>query len=71
MGAVDIAVIVKEVVKVDEGVVGVEGEDVVPGSRKVVAVGEGSDGGEGVVEDGMVARGDFAGADIEDERDEG
>ena len=46
-------------------------EDVVPCGGEVVGVGERVHGRKGVVKDGMVARGDFACADVEDEGNQG
>ena len=70
-GGVELAGVVKEVVEVDERFGDVELEDVMPGRGEFVVVGEGGHGGEGIVEDGVVAWRDLACADVEDERHEG
>ena len=66
-----LAGVVNKVLEVKERGGCVELKDVVPGGGKVVAVGEGSHGRKGVIKDGMVARGDFACADVEDEGNQG
>ena len=68
---IELARIIKEIVDVEEGLVGVEPEDVVPSSREVVVVGERGHGGEGIIEDGVVTWSDLPCANVEDERDEG